>query len=110
MQPKLEIAAGDVPDVQLSGLDPEHIVPPSPQGGLPETPDSFGHSFGLDEEELRRGLSDEDEDSDSETPSQLEQEPCASVATAEEGVPPSRTVVGSTPAGVKLDEEDWDDV
>ena len=110
VQPKLEIAAGDVPDVQLSGLDPEHIVPPSPQGGLPETPESFGHSFGLDEEELRRGLSDEDEDSDSEVPSQLGQEPRTTEATAEEGVPPARSVAGSTPAGMNLDDEEWDDV
>lgn len=80
----------DIPATQLSGLDPEHIVPPSPSP-----------SFGLDEEELLRGLSDDDEDSGSDTAGVL--------ATAEEGVPPSGTVSG-VPAGANLAEVEWDDV
>lgn len=103
---KLEIAVEDVPTVQISGLDREQIVPPSPSQ-TPQTPDSFGHSFGLDEEELRRGMADEDEDSGSETP-QAQVEPNLSV-TAEEGVPPSGAASG-VPAAVTSDEEDWDDV
>ena len=102
--PKLEIAAEDVPTVQLSGLDLEQICPPTPQ-----TPDSFGRSLGLDEEELQRGMADEDEDeeSGSETPqAQLEPNPAA---TAEEGVPPSGAVT-DLPAAVNLDKDEWDDV
>ena len=104
MPPKLEIAAEDVPTVQLSGLDLEQICPPTPQ-----TPDSFGRSLGLDEEELQRGMADEDEDeeSGSETP-QAQLEP-KSLATAEEGIPPSGGVADSQ-AAVNLNEDDWDDV
>lgn len=91
---KLEIAVEDVPTTQLSGLDPEQFAPPSPSPGT--------SSFGLDEEELLRGLSDDDEDSGSET--------AGVVVTAEEGVPPSRTASG-VPTGANLAEEvEWDDV
>ena len=106
MPQKLEIAVEDVPTAQLSGLDPEQIVPPSPSP-TPQTPDSFGRSLGLDEEELQRGMADEDEDSDSEPP-QAQLEP-HSLATAEEGVPPSGGVT-DLQAAVNLNTDEWDDV
>lgn len=114
VQPQLEIALEDLPALQISGLDPEQIVPPTPSPtstpkrrgdgseGLPETPNSFGHSFGLDEEELRRGLADEDDDSESETQPQVAQQSSMAIGMMEEGVPPSSALAG--------DEPEWDDV
>ena len=113
----------DIPTVQISGLDPEQLVPPTPSPtstpkergdgspGLPETPNSFGHSLNLDEEEVRRGMVDEDDDSDSEIQTQteppVEQQLFVAVGTTEEGVPPSSAVTG---IDVYLEDEVWDDV
>ena len=122
-QMKLEIAVEDVPAVQLSGLDPEHLAPPSPSPSTTptdaQTPDSFGRSLGLDEEELKRGLMDDDDDESSddddsggevggEMPqAQPEEQASGTTALAEEGVPPACTADGVSPG---VDDEGWDDV
>jgi hypothetical protein len=89
---KLEVAAEDLPSVQLEGLDPDDIIPPSPS---PTTP-QLTNRFGLDADELTRGLHDESDDDDEEE---------AAAATVEEGVPPAAAV-----AATAYEEEEWDDV
>ena len=104
----LQLSAVDVPE-QVSGLM-DDLIPPSPStpvaspaSSLPATPGSFGHGFGLDEEELARGLSEDSSDGDDE---------------AEEGVPPAAAVAPApapapVPAGASIAgyaDEDWDDV